>query len=111
MELPKVMWNMTTALEYIRPLQEKAWRCNLHIALAGSVLNHGSSTDDLDIIVMGQNNHKPAEWWRFRDYVQNLGECALKTNEEYEGGPQRDNDIYGLTLSDGRKIDLFFYER
>lgn len=44
------MWKIEEALQLIRELQPKAWDAKYALALGGSVLNHGESYKDLDII-------------------------------------------------------------
>jgi hypothetical protein len=59
--IPKpAMWGLSDALEVVRALQPKAHSVDYHIALAGGVLNKGTSTKDLDLVFLPMvNDHVP----------------------------------------------------
>lgn len=46
------MWDMDQSLKVIRALQPLAMTCGYALSLGGSVLNHGKSENDLDIVAL-----------------------------------------------------------
>lgn len=46
------MWTLDEAVKLIRNLQPKAHKLGYHLALAGGVLNNGTSDKDLDILAV-----------------------------------------------------------
>jgi hypothetical protein len=106
--LPK--WELSEAINLIRELQKHAWSCNLHLALAGSVLNEGTSDNDLDIIVLGQNNGKEHDHYEFMRILENL---FSEFNSVLGGGysiPDIERQLYRAFTKDGKKMDFFMYD-
>lgn len=99
-------WTLDEALTFIRELQSVARIFRMHLALAGSVLNDGSSSDDLDIIVMSLHTNDEPDWDAFSKYLGKMGSFAQKTGEQYINA---DRTIFNLVLPNNQKIDFFRY--
>lgn len=58
---PKVMWTTSSALNFAREFERRLSPGGWHVALAGSVLLHGQSYKDLDLVVFphsySEQNH------------------------------------------------------
>ncbi len=50
-----IPWTLEEALDYIRSAQPLAMSSGYYLALAGEVLNPGSSANDLDIVAIPRN--------------------------------------------------------
>jgi hypothetical protein len=54
-------WTLEDGLRLIRAVQSRAKQFGFHIALAGGVLNNGTSEKDIDLIFLPFNNVKVAQ--------------------------------------------------
>ena len=102
----RAAWYLEEALQIIRMLQPSARSCGYHLALAGGVLNTGSSSNDLDIIVLPLG-HGLSKESTFIKYLTFTMHHKVNYSHAY---PRTDNcDVHRFEY-DGRYIDFFFYK-
>ncbi len=109
-------WTLDEALKFIRHIQPIARQNNIHLALAGSIVNSGKSDNDLDIICMGMHNPNIGltQYNKFFEYLRTLGKFYGKFTDGYLAKnypPSITREIYALVLPKGLNIDFFIYDR
>lgn len=108
------MWNLAQALRLIRTAQPEIHELGYHITLGGSILNKGSSKDDLDLFILRKNNTDRVDSYVVIDQMSKIlgrsGEIqtrAMRDSPDY--GPDADfhfSEAYVFEL-DGKRIDVF----
>jgi hypothetical protein len=100
-------WSLEQALTLIRTVQPFAQHAGYHLALAGGVLNRGSSHHDLDIVVMplrDDRNRSLNGLWRA------FGLCGVEQISDL--GPHYPHESHRTLwrgFMGGKVIDLFVY--
>lgn len=107
MKIEMEEWTLGEALDIIRELQGQIWsECNYHLGLIGSVLNHGSSINDLDIVALPQENGSDTFSYKVLDiFEKRFGSWTLANGTEYENDLKQ---VYKFQIGN-RRIDLFLY--
>lgn len=107
--ITRMGWTRDEAIELINKHQEIIQgKFNYHLGLAGSVLNNGESSHDVDIIILPMHNENTEDYVGLVSYLKDnfYGTFCKTDNVKYTGENTR--DIYCSSLN-GNMIDWFIY--
>lgn len=100
------MWTLDTALPFLREIEQAAHAWSCHVALAGSVLYQGYSSNDLDIHIYKRDtlaNMEPTACFHwFREQGWNLQPCG---GDRYKGTSTFE------AFKGAQKINVFFMQK
>lgn len=108
--IDKPSWTLDEALKIVRDLESKLVSLGFHAALGGSVLHHGHSYKDLDIIIIPHWSTEFRDWTPVKDYLREVFGAA-KIVDCKHNPPVHIRDaksVSWLRIPDGRRIDFFF---
>lgn len=101
------MWTQQEALELIRTLDPIAAKCGYHIGLCGSVLHHGASDDDLDLVLFPLKTSK-FDWHMFQASLNVCGFSDWEDRTPYH--EPEDTKRVLASLWRGKRIDWFLLQ-
>jgi hypothetical protein len=113
----RVMWGLPEALQFLTNLRAAVWPVGYTVALTGSVLHHGHSSKDLDIIIYPLDTSKQ-DRAALEKALQDFGLHRTHDRENVRGwwkelNPTSEDEkhveVWGL-LKEGvlKRMDFFF---
>jgi hypothetical protein len=104
------VWTITEALAFIRAIQVDANERGWYLALAGGVLNRGSSEHDLDIVAVPMNT-ATSSVEALRAVFQSHGLVLVRSSEEVKAGwGTTDNKHVEEWAYSAKRVDLITTE-
>ncbi len=110
-------WTLETAIPFIKDLRRQLKPIGFSVGLTGSVLTHGVSTKDLDIIVFPDSTRHPLRSQGLLKLNTALEKLGLKLRWDMERvhaawRKQGSDDTKHVEVWDygARRVDIFFLE-
>lgn len=104
------MWNLTDALEVIRPMQEVIRKSfYYHVTLGGGILNKGESEKDLDLFFLCLNgtNGEKREELRTYLYMRFNSLTPLRDSSDYQVDAFWHYTYMEKGTWEGKRVDIF----